>query len=82
MPRSHVRSRVAAHRAQLRQRGLRPVQLWVPDTRAPGFAEEARRQSALVDADDEFDEVMDFIERASAFDEDEEADDPPPDAPR
>ena len=81
MPRSPVRSRVAAHRAQLRARGLRPVQIWVPDTRTPGFAEEARRQSALVDADDEFDEVMDFIERASVFDEDE-TDDPAPDAPR
>jgi hypothetical protein len=34
-----------------------------------------------VDADDEFDEVMGFIERASLFDEDE-ADDPAPDAPR
>jgi Protein of unknown function (DUF3018) len=50
-------------------------------TRAPGFVEEARRQSALVDADNEFDEVMGFIEHASAFDEDE-ADEPAPDAPR
>jgi hypothetical protein len=79
MPRSNVRSRVAAHRAQLQ--ALRPVQIWVPDTRAPGFAEEARRQSALVDADDEFNEVMGFIEHASVFDEDE-ADEPAPDAPR
>ncbi len=41
-----VRQRVAAHRARLRQ-GLRPVQIWVPDVRAPGFAAEAHRQSAL-----------------------------------
>jgi len=27
--------------------GLRPVQIWVPDTRRPGFAEECRRQSRL-----------------------------------
>jgi hypothetical protein len=81
MPRSNVRSRVASHREQLRARGLRPVQIWVPDTRAPGFAEEARRQSASVDAGDEFGEVMDFIERVSVFDEDD-ADDHPPDAPR
>lgn len=67
MPASDVRKRVAAHRAELRKRGLRPIQIWVPDTRAPGFAEEARRQSRLVDADDEFDEVMDFIERNSAW---------------
>ena len=28
----------------MRAAGLRPVQIWVPDTRAPGFAEEMRRQ--------------------------------------
>ena len=40
--------RVARRRAKLRAAGLRPVQLWVPDARAPGFAEECRRQSQLV----------------------------------
>lgn len=25
--------------------GLRPVQIWVPDTRRPDFADECRRQS-------------------------------------
>jgi hypothetical protein len=29
----------------MRQAGFRLVQLWVPDTRARGFAEECRRQS-------------------------------------
>jgi hypothetical protein len=29
----------------MRRSGLRLVQLWVPDTRAPGFADECRRQS-------------------------------------
>jgi len=37
--------RVQRHRAALRARGLRPVQIWVPDTRREGFAEECRRQS-------------------------------------
>ncbi|MDE0696307.1 MAG: antitoxin MazE family protein [Boseongicola sp.] len=27
--------------------GLRPVQIWVPDTRRPGFAAECRRQARL-----------------------------------
>jgi hypothetical protein len=40
--------RVARRRSKLRALGLRPVQLWVPDTSAPGFAEECRRQSQLV----------------------------------
>lgn len=42
-----VRRRVADHRERLRRQGLRPVQVWVPDVRAPGFAAEAHRQSAL-----------------------------------
>ena len=33
------------YRSRLRERGLRPVQVWVPDARKPGFAEECRRQS-------------------------------------
>ena len=35
-------------RDKLRLAGLRPVQIWVPDTRVPGFAAECRRQCALL----------------------------------
>lgn len=42
------RDKVRAHRARLRRRGLRPVQIWVPDVRSPAFAREAHRQSALI----------------------------------
>lgn len=42
------RDKVRAHRARLRRRGLRPVQIWVPDVRSPAFAREAHKQSALV----------------------------------
>jgi hypothetical protein len=41
-------SRVQKHRDALRADGLRPVQLWVPDTRSPGFAQECQRQSAML----------------------------------
>ena len=44
--------RVQEHRDRLRAAGLRPVQLWVPDTRDPSFAETCRRQSRLVAAQD------------------------------
>ena len=37
-------------RDKLRAAGLRPIQIWVPDTRAPGFAEECARQCRLVAA--------------------------------
>jgi len=39
-----VAQRVQKHRLALRAAGLRPVQIWVPDTRLPGFAAECRRQ--------------------------------------
>ena len=40
--------RVQKYRETLRQAGLRPVQLWVPDTRGPDFAQECARQSLLI----------------------------------
>ncbi len=39
-----VAQRVQKHRIALRAAGLRPVQIWVPDTRRAGFAAECRRQ--------------------------------------
>jgi hypothetical protein len=42
------REKVRRHRARLRAQGLRPIQIWVPDTRSPRFAAEARRQSKLI----------------------------------
>jgi hypothetical protein len=45
---ANVNSRVQKHRDALRTAGLRPVQIWVPDTRRPDFAEECRRQCLLV----------------------------------
>jgi hypothetical protein len=43
-----TRDRVRAHRQRLREQGLRPVQIWVPDVRAPEFVAQAHRQSAVV----------------------------------
>ena len=37
----------------LRVAGLRPVQIWVPDTRLPGFAAECKRQSGLGNVSDQ-----------------------------
>ena len=56
------RDKVRAHRARLRERGLRPVQVWVPDVRSPAFKAEAARQARLVAADPHEAETMDFIE--------------------
>jgi hypothetical protein len=43
-----VREKVRAYRQRMREKGLRPLQIWVPDVRAPGFAAEARRQAHAV----------------------------------
>lgn len=60
-----VNARVRRYRDALRQAGLRPVQIWVPDTRRPGFAEECRRQSLVAaEADLADTELLQFMERA------------------
>lgn len=39
--------RVNKHREALRKAGLRPIQIWVPDTKRKEFIAECRRQSLL-----------------------------------
>lgn len=64
---SSTRERVQKRRDALRAAGLRPVQIWVPDTRAPGFAEEYRRQGTLTAAADRLDEGLEeFMDAALA----------------
>lgn len=59
---SKVADRVRAHREALRAAGLKPLQIWVPDTRRPGFAEECARQSALLLDDPKEAELLDWLE--------------------
>lgn len=42
------RDKVRRYRDRMRARGLRPVQIWVPDTRTDEFRAEAHRQSLAV----------------------------------
>ena len=65
---SNSAQRVAKRRAALRAQGLRPIQIWVPDTRAPGFAEEYARQAAIADAANRADPELRQIEEAVAAD--------------
>ena len=60
-----VSERVQKRRDALRAAGLRPIQIWVPDTRRPGFAEECRRQSQIVAAADAADHKLEaFLDAA------------------
>ena len=44
------RVKVGEHRARSRAQALRPIQIWVPDVRAPSLRAEAHRQSLAVAA--------------------------------
>lgn len=68
-----VAQRVQKRRDALRAAGLRPVQIWVPDTRRPGFADECRRQSRAVAAADAADRDLDAFMDAALADLDDEA---------
>ena len=64
MPAS-ISQRVQKRRDALRAAGLRPVQIWVPDTRRPGFEAECRRQAILVAQSDRSDAALnDFMDAA------------------
>jgi hypothetical protein len=63
-----VAKRVQKYRDALRAMGLRPLQIWVPDTRRKGFAEECSRQSRSIANDPHEQEVMDWIETVSESD--------------
>ncbi len=67
------RDRVRKRRDALRAAGLRPVQIWVPDTRRPDFAEECRRQSRIVAGADAGDTELDAFLEAALTDLDDEA---------
>jgi hypothetical protein len=63
-PRSS-RTKVRQHRERLRAQGLRPIQIWVPDVRAPSFRSEAHRQSLAVAASRQAREDQAFIDAIS-----------------
>ena len=58
-------TKVRQHRERLRAQGLRPIQIWVPDVRAPSFQAEARRQSLAVAASAHAADDQAFIDAAS-----------------
>ena len=59
------RTKVRQHRERLRAQGLRPIQIWVPDVRAPSFRSEAHRQSLAVATSAHAREDQAFIDAVS-----------------
>ena len=66
--RTSTSERVQKHRAVLRAAGLRPVQIWVPDTRRAGFDKECRRQSFALREDANERETLNWLEAAADMD--------------
>ena len=62
-----TRLKVSEHDARLRSLGLRPIQIWVPDVRAPSFQVEVKRQSAVVAKSEHALEDQAFIDAISVF---------------
>jgi Antitoxin MazE-like len=62
------RDKVRAHRDRLRQQGLRPIQIWVPDVRSPAFEAGAHRQSLTVAQSEHESEDQAFIDAISERD--------------
>ena len=60
-----IRDKVQSWRERMRSRGLRPIQIWVPDTRTARFRAEARRQSLAVANSTQASEDQDFIDAVS-----------------
>jgi Antitoxin MazE-like len=57
--------KMRAYHSRLRAAGLRPLQIWVPDIRAPRLSKEARRQSLLASRKSSEQEALAFIDEAA-----------------
>ncbi len=63
------RDRTTRYPQPLRAKGLRPVQLWLPDTRPLEPAAQARRQCTRINAADHTENMMDRLEQVTEFDD-------------
>lgn len=57
--------KVARHRERLRANGMRPIQLWVPDTRASDYINRIRQQCLALRNDSAELDVLAFTEAAA-----------------
>lgn len=63
--RSPSRDKVRDHRQRLRDQGMRPIQIWVPDVRAAGFRRAARNQAEAIAASGHAADDQAFIDALS-----------------
>lgn len=63
------KNRVRSHRERLRARGLRPVQIWVPDVSAPEFTRQAHQQSLAVASSQTAEADQTFVDELADWDD-------------
>ncbi len=61
--------KVREHRERLREQGLRPIQIWVPDMRSPAFRSEAYRQWLAIATSPHAHHDQAFIDAVSDWDD-------------
>ena len=61
------RDKVRAFRQRMRKRGMKLIQIWVPDPKSPYFAAEARRQARLIAQSPHEKEDQAFIDSLSEW---------------
>ena len=66
-PKKSSRDKVRKYRDRLRAQGLRPVQIWVYDRRASGFATRAHRESLAAANSPTAAEDQGFVDAISEF---------------
>ena len=62
-------SKFQRYRASRRAGGMQLLRVWVPDPRAPGFRDEARRQASILRTAPEETDALGFIEAAADWDD-------------
>jgi len=55
-------------RAELAAAGLRPIEIWIPDTTTPQFAAEARKQSERVAQSPDEQDVLELLDTGGIWD--------------
>lgn len=69
--RASSREKVNAYRSRMKKKGLRLIQLWVPDTRLPAFRRQARRDGLAIANSPHAKTDQEFVDAISAWDADE-----------
>ncbi len=66
--RSAVTERVRKHREQLRAEGLKPIQIWIPDTQSESFRQKCQRESIFLASDPQEAEILKWISQVADTD--------------